>query len=128
MTSARALLARAVDVRRGEGAALARAGGALFLIIAAHVALETARDALLLSRLPARDIALVYVAVAVFVLPVAAITSRLSARIGPRRTLAGGLMVAALALVGLFLLPLEPTSVIALYVLSGVVGATLVPL
>src|SRR5580704_401241 len=93
------------DVRCGEGRMLARAAGALFLLIAAHTLLETARDALVLTRLPRRDLGGVYLAVALAVVPVAALTARASRRMAVRVVLAGGLVLTALALGTLFLLP-----------------------
>jgi hypothetical protein len=49
-----ASFAKLVDVRRGEWRSLAQAFATLLLLITAHTALETARDALVLTRLPAR--------------------------------------------------------------------------
>src|SRR5215472_11541465 len=97
-----AWLVRAVDFRRGEGPTLLRIASALLLLIGAHTSLETARDALLLSRFPTRDLGLVYVAVAICVLPAAWVSARLSVKIGPRRTLIATLLAAAIALLALF--------------------------
>jgi AAA family ATP:ADP antiporter len=121
-------LHRFVDIRRGEGLALARAAGALFAILAAHTMLETVRDALLLTRLRPRDLGGIYVAAAIAAVPVALITARASARWGPRRTLVAALVLVALSLVGFFLLPSSEASVLGLYVVSGVIGTAAIPL
>ena len=128
LKSAASWLRRLVDVRRGEGATVGRASAALFLIVGAQIALETARDALLLSRFPARELAVVYVAVALSVLPAAGLAGRMVARVGMRRTLTGALLVTALSVLALFLAPVTRASLIALYVASGLVAAILVPL
>jgi AAA family ATP:ADP antiporter len=126
-TQPRAWLTRVIDVRREELPATLQAFVTLLLILLAHTVLETARDALLLTRLPARSLGIVYVAVAICVLPAAALASRVSARLGPRRALGGALLLAAAALIVLFVLPTTPESVVGLYVASGLVGAVVVP-
>src|SRR5579859_3222755 len=92
MTALRAALARFADLRRGEGSLVARAAGGLFLILAAHTTLETARDTLLLTRFPPSRLGVVYVAVALTVLPHAMLMAWLSARIGARKAVVGGLV------------------------------------
>ena len=47
-----------VDVRRGEGRVLAVACVTFFSLLSAYTLLETARDALLLTRLQLRDMGL----------------------------------------------------------------------
>ncbi len=120
-------LSRFVDIRRDEIPAALQAFGVLFLIISAHTVLETARDALLITRLPPRSMGIVYVAVAVCVLPAAALASRLSSRLGVRWALDGALLTAAATLTVLFQLPTTPASVVGLYVASGLIGAVVVP-
>ena len=61
-----AALSRFVDLRSGEAGLFSRAFLVLLLTISAHTVLETARDALFLIRLAPRNLALVYVATALF--------------------------------------------------------------
>ena len=100
----------------------------LLLLITAHTALETARDALVLTRLPSRAFGIVYVAVALCALPAVGLASRAVSRFGARRALGGGLVTAAALLVGLFVLPMNRATAVAVYVTSGLIGAVLVPL
>jgi AAA family ATP:ADP antiporter len=128
MTNVPAWLSRLVDVRRGELRHLVPAFVALLLLITAHTALETARDALLLARFAARSLGVVYLAVAACVLPASWVASHVSQRLGARRALGGGLTLAAAAMGVLFVLPTTRTLVVVLYVTSSLVGAVLVPL
>ncbi len=121
-------LARLVDVRRGEWRPLVQAFVTLLLLITGHTALETARDGLVLTRLPSHQLGVVYVAVALCVLPAVGLASRAAVRVGPRRALGGGLLTAALLLVTLFVLPTNGATAVAVYVTSGLIGAVLVPL
>jgi ATP:ADP antiporter, AAA family len=122
------LLPRLVEVRRGEWRALAPAFASLLLLISAHTSLETARDAIVLTSLPPRALGIVYVAVAICVLPAVGLASRAAVRFGARRALGGGLVTVAALLAALFLLPMNRAAAVALYVTSGLVGAVLVPL
>ncbi len=123
-----AWLSRLVDVRRGEVRTLTQAFATLLLLLTGHTALETARDALVLTRLPSDELGVVYVAVALCVLPAAGLAARATERLGVRAALGGGLVTAASLLVCLFLLPMTRAGAIAVYVTSGLVGAVLVPL
>jgi AAA family ATP:ADP antiporter len=116
-----------IDVRGEELRATAGAFGLLLLILTAHTILETARDALLIVRIPPRSLGMVYVAVAACVLPAAALASRVSTRLGVRRALAGALGVGALGMVGLYLTRTTEASVVLLYVATGLVGGVIVP-
>ena len=116
------------DVRRGEGATVVRASAGLFLLIAAHTTLETARDTLVLSRFPARALPLVYVVVAVGGWTITSLVSRSLRRTGLAPTLRIGLLVVAAACCVLFAAPVGTASVLALCVATSVVPATLVPL
>ena len=122
-----AWLLRLVDVRRGERLALAKAFATLLLLITAHTALETARDALVLTRLPSRELGITYVAVGLCVLPAAALAARAALRFGAARSLMGGLVTAAALLVALFAVPMNRVTAVAVYVTSSLVGAVLVP-
>jgi AAA family ATP:ADP antiporter len=128
MIALRAALARFADLRRGEAPLLSRAATGLFLILAAHTTLETARDTLLLTRFPPSKLGVVYVAVALCVLPHAMLMAWLCARIGARKALVGGLVSTSLALCLLFLCPLNRAMVLGVYVVSGLIGAVVVPL
>jgi AAA family ATP:ADP antiporter len=128
MAERRSWLPRVVDVRRGEWRGLSTAFFTLLLLIAGHTVLETARDALLLTRLPARALAVVYVAVAVCVLPAVGLAGRAAVRFGAARALGGGLITATAVLIGLFALPMNRFTSVAVYVTSGLIGAVLVPL
>jgi AAA family ATP:ADP antiporter len=121
-------LRRLVDVRRGEWRQLVKAFASLLLLITGHTVLETARDALVLTRLPSRALGIVYVAVAACVLPAAGVSSRVAVRYGARRALGGGLVTATALLVLLFVLPMNRETAVAVYVTSGLIGAVLVPL
>ena len=122
-------LRQLVDVRRGEWLSLGRVFAALLLLITAHTTLETARDALILTKLPARALGIVYVAVAVCALPAVWLASRNAVRFGSRRALSGGLVTATAALlVALFAVPMNRATAVAVYVTSSLIGAALVPL
>jgi AAA family ATP:ADP antiporter len=121
-------LPQLADVRRGEWRALAPAFAILLLLIAAHTSLETARDALVLTRLPSRELGIIYVAVALCALPAVGAASRAAVRFGARSALGGGLITAAALLVALFMVPMNRATAVAVYVTSGLIGAVLVPL
>lgn len=123
-----AWLPRLVDVRRGEWRALVMAFATLLLLITGHTALETARDALVLTRLPPRGLGVIYVAAALCVLPAVGLAGRASVRLGARRALGGGLVVAAGLLAVLFAVPMNRETAVAVYVTSALIGAVLVPL
>ena len=128
MRSLGAWIGRVVDIRRGEAPAVVRASVSLFLIVGAQAALETARDVLLLSRMPPQQLAVIYLAVALVALPVAALVARAVQRLGLRRTLVGALATSSLVLVAVFLSPVGPVSLVALYVASSLLPAVLIPL
>jgi AAA family ATP:ADP antiporter len=121
-------LKRLWDVRRGERRPLAKAFATLMMLIAGHTTLETARDALILTRLPSSALSIVYVAVALCALPAVWLASRATVRFGPQRALVGGLLTASTLLVGLFALPMSRPTAVAVYVTSALIGAVLVPL
>src|SRR5215472_1667131 len=101
MTNVPAWLSRLVDVRRGELRTLVPAFGTLLLLITAHTALETARDALLIARFPAGELGVVYLAVAACVLPASWVAARVCQKMGVRRALVGGLALATAAMLAL---------------------------
>ena len=127
MPGPRAWLSRYWDIRPGEGRLVVLAFLALLLVVSGHTVLETARDALLLTRLPPRQLGVVYIAVAAVALPVAAFAARAVRRLGPRVALTGLLLVSAVVVVGFFVVHAGPAAVIALYVAAGAIGSAVVP-
>ena len=121
-------LARFVELRRGEGTTLVRSAGSLFLLVAGHAVLETGRDALLLSRVTARHLGAVYPAVALTVIPFAALTARWTQRAGARSALTGGLAFMAAALATVFVFQAATGAVIGTYVIAGLLSSILIPL
>ncbi len=119
--------ARALDVRRGEGSLVVLSFVVLLLTISAHTMLETARDTLLLAKMPRRSLGIVYVLIAIFTLPTGAIAAATARRWGPKRALSGSLVVAAASVMGVRALPAGPNTAMTLYVLTGLIGAVLVP-
>ena len=120
-------LSRFLDLREGEARPVVQSFLVLFLLIAAHTTLETARDALFLTRLPPSQLNLVYIALAGLSFFVAAGSTRLAQRFGRRNALIGTLCVAAVATAILHAMTATPRVVMALYVFSGLVGAVLSP-
>jgi len=123
-----AWLARFVDIRRSEVRAVAKAFATLFFILSAYTVLETARDVLLLTKLPLRNIGMAYIVAAICVLPASSIASRTSQWFGVRRALVAGLVIAAALLVVLFAAPPGSVTTVAIYAVCSLVGAILVPL
>jgi AAA family ATP:ADP antiporter len=116
-----------VDVRRGELRPLTLAFVTLLIVITAHTALETVRDALVMTKLPVRTLGVTYAVLAACVLPTAALVARLGGRSSVKTPLAFALAVSAALLVFLFALPTTGMMVIALYVANGLIGAIIVP-
>ncbi|MEA2750227.1 MAG: antiporter, family [Myxococcales bacterium] len=120
-------IARFFDLREGEARPVVQSFLVLFLLIGAHTTLETARDALFLTKLPPKELNLVYIALAGLSFVVAALSTRLALRFGRRNALIGTLGVAAVTTVLLHSMTPTPRVVMALYVFSGLVGAVLSP-
>jgi len=118
-------LERFVDLRAGEGRPLASSALILALMVAGHTILETARDALFLSKLPPNRLTIVYAILAVLSLVVGAASIRLAKRFGRQAALVLSLLVCAYVIVLLYLRPVTPVSVFVLYVASGVMGTIL---
>ncbi|HEX4621235.1 MAG TPA: MFS transporter, partial [Myxococcaceae bacterium] len=96
------------------------------LILTAYSMLETARDGLLLARLPPAALGVVYLAVAALTLPVTNLAGRAARRFGSRRVLLGALLVAGAASMGMALLPFRrPTAVVVFYTVSGLIGSVI---
>ncbi len=127
MDSPRITLARLVDVRPGEWALAMLSFGVLLLTSGAYTVLETARDALLVTNLPRHDFGLPYIAVAAFSLPTAGLLTRLGQYLGPRRVLLLALAASALAGLGWYAFPVTRTSVVAVYVVVGLISSSVFP-
>ncbi len=117
-------LSRFVDLRSGEGGAFFRAFFLLLLTISAHTVLETARDALFLSRLAPRNLALVYVATAVLMVALTPLSVRLTRAAGPKNALVVSLLTTAFLAAWFRIRPVGAVSVFSLYVF-GALSATL---
>ena len=115
---------RLLDVRADEVALFLRVFFVLGLTIAGHTLLETARDALFLSKLPPRMLALVYVGVALGMLVITPLNVRLTRRAGPRNALVVSLLLTAFVSAWFRTRPPSPAVVFALYVF-GTLSATL---
>jgi AAA family ATP:ADP antiporter len=121
------VFARLFDVRPGERWATTRAFVLVLLIVAGHTILETARDALFLSTLPASRLNLVYIILAVTTFFAAAASTWVAARFGRRRALMASLVVSAGTTFAVRLLPPTPAFAIVFYVYSGLIGAVVLP-
>jgi len=127
LTALRASIERLGNVRPGEWRLAFPSFVALFLTIAAHTTVETARDAIFLARLQARDLTVVYVALAGITIGTTFASTKLTLALGRRRALVCSLVgIAAITALFFFLAPTKKAAV-ALYVFSGVEGAMLVP-
>lgn len=121
-------LQRLFDIRSGEGrVAIFGFAGLLLLIITGHTALETARDALLLTGPGPRALGLVYIAIAACTFPASALSAAAGRRLGARHALIAALLTSAALAVSLATLAPTPASAITVYVASGVIASVLVP-
>lgn len=113
------------SVRAGEHRDTAAASVLLFCVVTAHALLETARDALFLSSVPATRLPVVYVAIAVSIVVLLRGQARWIGR-DRRRTLQVFLAAASAVTAGFWLaLPLLGTAgLYALYVWSGVMATS----
>lgn len=117
-------LSRFIDLRSGEGGAFLRAFWVLLLTIAAHTVLETARDALFLTKLPPRTLGLVYIVTAVLMIAVTPLSVRLTRVAGAKNALVVSLLLTAFAAAWFRIRPPGSMTVFGLYVF-GAVSATL---
>ncbi|HEU4537929.1 MAG TPA: hypothetical protein VFS00_27605, partial [Polyangiaceae bacterium] len=114
-----------IDVRAGERGPLLATAGTYFLLIAGHTLLETARDALFLSRLPPRSLGLVYGALALASLPVAIAGDAFARRFGRKSALVVLLLGAAYGTMVLSRQAMGPAAVFGVYLWSGLLGTVL---
>ncbi|MEJ7729912.1 MAG: MFS transporter [Polyangiaceae bacterium] len=117
---------RLVDLREGEGRPVFQAFIVLFGLIAAHTMLETARDAMFLTKLPPSMLAWVYVLLAGLSLIVAAYNERFVRRFGRRNALIFTLVGSGYGTAMLHFLPQTAAVVFAIYVWSGLLGTVLI--
>lgn len=117
--------ARVLDVREGELRITFASGIILFFIVAGHTMLETARDALFLTKLPPRTLNLVYVAVAALSFVVSGASAQMIRGVGRRRALIFSLFAVAFATSALSAVTLTSKVVFGVYVFSGLVGGLL---
>jgi len=118
---------RTFDLREGEARPVIQSFLVLFLLIGGHTTLETARDALFLTKLPPSQLNLVYIALAGLSFVVAGLSTRLALSFGRRNALIATLCLAAFATTLLHSMAPTRRVVMALYVFSGLVGAVLSP-
>jgi AAA family ATP:ADP antiporter len=118
-------LGKTFDLREGETPVLLKAFGSLFLLIAGHTILETARDALFLSKLPPDRLNVVYVVLAAVSWVVVRWMTKFSLRFGRRNAFVCGLLAVAYGTVLLHHLAPRSSTVLVLYVFSGLVGSVL---
>jgi AAA family ATP:ADP antiporter len=123
----RALLSRLFDLRQGEFLPAMQAFVSLFAIIAGHTTLETARDAMFLSKLPAKELNVIYVVLAGLTLVTTAGSVALARRFGRRNALVASLLVSAYFAVVFYSTPVTPRVALELYTYSGLVGAMIPP-
>jgi ATP:ADP antiporter, AAA family len=122
-----AWIARFLDVREGERVLAAQAFLVLFLVIAGHTMLETARDALFLARLPPSQLNLSYIALAGLSLVVVSASTWFTQRFGRRNALVCSLVLVAYGTTLFHHFTPTPRVVTCFYVFSGLVGAVLAP-
>jgi AAA family ATP:ADP antiporter len=120
-------LSRFLDLREGELPSLLQAFATLFLIIAAHTTLETARDAIFLTKLPPAELNVVYMAIAGLTFATTAAIVSLARRFGRRNALVCSLVVTAFVTTLLYFVAGTAQGARALYLFSGLVGAMLAP-
>lgn len=118
----RVWLSRLVDLREGEARPAILAFITLFGVIAGHTALETARDALFLEKLPPHHLAFVYALLAGVAFTIAPLSARIVRSFGRRYALITTLLLAAFGTTLLYFEPKTKVVVFILYIWSGVLG------
>jgi AAA family ATP:ADP antiporter len=110
------------DLRPGEGRQVVRVGSAFSAILAAHTILETARDAMFLTKLPPSRLAIVYAAMAVISLIAIAFNTRMVRRLGRRNALIATLMASAYGTTLFYVAHDGAVAVAGLYLWAGLLG------
>jgi ATP:ADP antiporter, AAA family len=118
-------LSRFVDVHPGEGRTVAGACVVLAGIVAAHVLLETARDALFLTKLEPQALPFVYVAMAAIGLLTARGDRLISRLFGRKNALVLGLMGGATGTMLFYSDSMGQVRAFALYLWAGVITTLL---
>ncbi|HEV3190422.1 MAG TPA: hypothetical protein VGY54_07990, partial [Polyangiaceae bacterium] len=121
------IVARLIDLRPGESRTTILSFVVLALMAAGYTALETARDAWLVTWLPRRHFGLVYIALAACALPAAALLARIGRRWDPRRLLVILLLISAMAAMVYVELPIRQVVVVAFYVTAGLISSAVFP-
>ncbi|MEO8549702.1 MAG: HEAT repeat domain-containing protein [Kofleriaceae bacterium] len=114
------------DVRRGEHWRVARAGGAMFAILAGYTISETARDSLFLGSNGAGKLAVAYLLLAGVAMVALAANAWLVRRVGRRHALVVTLVAAAIGTALFYRTPRSPTAGLALYLWTGLIGTVVV--
>ncbi|HEY4116804.1 MAG TPA: Npt1/Npt2 family nucleotide transporter, partial [Byssovorax sp.] len=125
MPSLTNLLTRFVDVRPGEGRALAGAFFVCFGIVGGHTILETARDAMFLSKLPPTQLTFVYAGVALGTIALSNWNARFVQRFGQRNALIVTLVLGAFVTTILHFREMTPAVLYGFYGFSALIGAVL---
>ncbi len=112
---------RLTNIRAGESRNTWAAFAMLFVLIASHSVLETARDALFLADIPASNLPWVYLAIAGLSLVVTQLQARLSQRVAGRAALSAWTALAAFITLLFWLAGdrFEVSGLYALYIWSG---------
>jgi ATP:ADP antiporter, AAA family len=117
-------VSRFIDLRSGEAGAFLRAFWVLLFTIAAHTVLETARDALFLTKLPPRTLGLVYMVTAGAMIALTPLSVRLTRIAGAKNALVVSLLLTAFAAAWFRIRSPGVATVFSLYVF-GALSATL---
>jgi len=114
-------------IRKGERRDTWAAFSTLFVLIASHSLLETARDALFLGRVPATRLPWMFLAIAFLSLLLVKLQTRVRQRLNPRQALSALTLLAGLGTLGFFGLYRQPGAlyVYVLYCWSGLIASTL---
>lgn len=116
------------DMPKGDRAAVWVGFWLLFIVVAAHALLETARDALFLRDLPADNLPWAYIAIAALCVVAAAAHRRLRAVTSKNRTLIATLIAGAAFTAALWFATEDSSraSLFAVYVWTGVLASVVV--
>lgn len=122
------MLGRWLGIREEDRRDAAVAFLTLLGVMTAHALLETARDALFLSRLPARDLPWAVIAIAVLSLGVAAASRKLRGVVPRRATLTVSLLVGGAVTAAFHVLAASQSAaaLLALYVWTGLLASVVV--
>jgi ATP:ADP antiporter, AAA family len=114
------------DVRHGEYARVARAGGAMFAILAGFTVSEPARDSLFLGANGAEKLATAYLLLAGLAVVALAANAWLVRRVGRRTALVVTLLAATIGTALFYGAHRGPKIALALYLWTGLIGTVVV--